>query len=170
MRFVVIDGCPVPASIGPYVKRLLDEAGIPASSIYRGSDPGATKILRRYGKHSQKQLWDASPAQRAAWGVTGTPNRPGGSMHELRSDGVAKRGPWGRRLDEWEQGVDAGPNTEANRERIRRAARRLGYQIYFPYDSVVEYHHFGFSLQPKPKNAVQRLHIIFERARMRLKR
>lgn len=166
MRFVNLYGSPCPRSIAPYVKRVLDEAGVKPVSIYRGDDPAAGPILSRYGKHSQRQLWNASLSQRMAWGVTGTPNRPGGSMHELCSDAVAKKGPWGRRLEEWEQGVDAGPNTEDNRRRITAAARKFDWQVYFPYDSKVEFHHWGFLHQPKPKNKIQMLHIIAERARL----
>lgn len=99
-------------------------------------------ILNRHGKHTQQQLWDASPAQRAAWGVTGTPNRPGHSEHEL-FDGA------GHPIPSWSVGVDAGPNTNANRAKFHAAAHHYGLVIDFPYPSGVEYHHWHFIKEPK---------------------
>lgn len=156
MKFKVVDGCPCPASIAPYVARVLKRAGTPASSIYRGDDPAARRILNARGKHTQRQLKEASPAQRRAWGVTGEPNAPGFSEHELRDRS-------GRPTPEWRQGVDSGPNTDANRRRVRYAARFYGWEVVFPYDSVVEYHHWRFAKRPRPKNPRQLLNLVRER-------
>lgn len=147
-NYLVLDGCPVPRDVAPYIYLILRRAGLTAASIYRGDSAEARAILNRHGKHTQRQLWNASPSQRAAWGVTGTPNRPGRSMHELRSDGVAKSGPVGRALQPWEVGVDSGPNTNANRQKLHAAAAYYGLEIYFPYNFAVEYHHWGFKKKP----------------------
>jgi hypothetical protein len=167
-RYSLIDGCPFPYQVAPYVYLVLRHAGVKATSGYRGDDPTAGPYLRRYGKHTQRQMWAASPATRAAWGITGTPNRPGQSMHELRSDGRAKPGPVGRVLQPWEIGIDAGPNTEENRRRLRAAARHYGLSIYFPYDAVVEYHHFGFRTKPRPNKRLTRRRVIWTRTRLRV--
>lgn len=164
MKFRVIDGCPCPASIAPYWARILKRAGVAAESIYRGDDPAARVILNRHGKHTQRQLWSASPAQRRAWGVTGTPNRPGTGTHELLSDGRARKGPAGRKLAEWQQPADAGPNTPGNVKLIEQAARHEGWPVEFPYPSGDEMHHGQFVTRPRPKNPLQFLHIVRERA------
>jgi hypothetical protein len=54
MNLVLIDGCPVPASIAPYVKLVLDHAGQQAQSIYRGQDAAA--LLHAHGKHTQAEI------------------------------------------------------------------------------------------------------------------
>lgn len=167
MEFVELDGCPCPASIAPYWQRILRRAGLHASSIYRGSDPRALPILRRNGKHTQQQMASASLAARAAMGITGTPNRPGRSTHELRSDAWARSGPVGRRLAEWQQPVDAGLNTDATRHRLREAAHHYGWPIEFPYTNKVEYHHVQFINRPRPKNPAQAFHIVRERRALR---
>lgn len=156
MKFKAIDGCPCPYSIAPYVARVLRRAGLPASSIGRGNEPQERTILNAHGKHSQAQLWSGTAAQRRAWGVTGTPNRPGFSQHERRDSA-------GRVLPEWRQAVDCGPNTDETRRRIRAAAKFYGWQVVFPYDSVVEYHHWHFAKRPRPKNPLQLLHLVRER-------
>jgi hypothetical protein len=139
------------------VVRVLKRAGTPASSIGRGNEPQERAILNARGKHSQAQLYHASPAQQRAWGVTGRPNRPGFSEHERRNRA-------GGRNPEWMQGVDSGPNTDENRRRVRAAAAFYGWKIVFPYDSVVEYHHWRFAKRPRPRNLRQRLHLVRERA------
>lgn len=164
MKFVAIDGCPCPDYPAPYVYLVLRKAGLTASSIYRGSDPAAASILRRHGKHTQQQLADASVAQRTSWGVTGTPNRPGRSSHELFSDG-------GEPIADWHIGIDAGPNTEANRRKLRAAAHHYGLEVEFPYDSVVEYHHFRFKTKPHADGRhLTKTRVVLTRARLRLAR
>ncbi len=167
-KYVLIDGCPCPYSVAPYVYLVLRKSGERATSLYRGDDPAAKPLLRRYGKHTQRELANASPQQRAAWGVTGGVNPAGRSMHELRSDAVAKRGPAGRELWEWEIGIDAGPNTDANRSRIRRAAESYGLSVYFPYPSKVEYHHFGFKSRPKVNRRLTKTRVRITRMRLRV--
>lgn len=163
----VIDGCPCPAVIAPYVYVVLRGAGFSAISIYRGEDPQAKAILHAHGKHTQGELRQATPRQRIAWGISGTPNPPGTSMHELRSDGRAKRGPAGRHLQEWEIGIDSGPNTKEAEERLEHEARKHGWSIYHPYtNATVEGHHWGFRVRPYPRNLAQRARLIVIRARL----
>lgn len=148
--FIVVQGSPIRADIGAYVQCCLEDAypgkrHATLTSAYRGAD--AEHILNRHGKHSQRQLWEASPAQRAAWGVLGTPNRPGHSSHELFSDGNLFFGvPDGRSLAWWQQGVDVSdPDVEA----VIMAAAHKGWKLARPYPSGIEHHHLGFAERPK---------------------
>ena len=92
MRLVLIDGCPVPESVAPYIKLVLDHAGQTATSIYRG--PDAAALLHAHGKHTQAEIHAMYPA---------ISNPAGRSQHELRSDGSGNGGPVGRVLEEWEE-------------------------------------------------------------------
>jgi hypothetical protein len=164
VKFVSVDGCPCPEFPAPYISLVLSRAGLASSSIYRGDDPGARPILRRHGKHTQSELYNASPSALAAMGVTGTPNRPGFSSHELRSD-------TGKPLADWHVGVDAGPNTDANRRALHAAARHYGLDIEFPYDSKVEYHHWRFKTKPKADGKhLTRRRVWLTRQRLRIAR
>lgn len=154
MRFRVIDGCPVPASIAPYIAIVLHTAGQQASSIYRGTD--ARAILERHGKHDQAWLYANLPA--------GVANPPGRSSHELRSDGVSFAGPIGRRLEEWQVGVDSGADTAAARDHITRAAAAHGWVVKHPYSAGVELHHWNWAKRPRPRGLKQRLRIVRLRA------
>lgn len=159
-KYLVIDGCACPADVAPYVFLVLRKAGLTASSIYRGQDPAAGAIMRKYGKHTQKQLVQASPAQCRAWGVTGTPNPYNRSQHELRDSN-------GKPISSWKIGVDAGPNTDANRRRLRAAGAHYGLVVTFPYNSVVEYHHWQFARQPRPNGALYKGRVLITRAYLR---
>lgn len=149
MRFRVIDGCPVPASIAPYVYLVLRRAGQRAASIYRGGD--AAHLLHRHGKHTQAEIHALMPA---------ISNPPGRSEHELRSDGVAWPGPVGRRLEEWQVGVDSGGNDRISRARIEKAARELGWRVSHPYSRGVEGHHWHFSRRPRNRRIVTAARIV----------
>ncbi len=157
MRFCVIDGCPVPASIAPYVARILKRAGQQANSIYRGED--ARALLRKHGKSTQAELFRTLPA--------GVANPPGRSSHELRSDGTAFAGPVGRRLQEWQVGVDSGSDSRADARRIEAAARSYGWAVRHPYSAGVEQHHWNFVRRPRPKNARQAFNLVRERRALR---
>lgn len=141
MKFCVIDGCPVPRSIAPYVWLVLRGAGQSASSIYRGED--AHRILHRYGRSTQAEIYN-NPE------YAGKANPPGRSQHELRSDGVGNRGPIGRRLREWQIGVDSGSDDAASKARIVNAAARYGWKVRHPYSRGVEGHHWCFARRPRP--------------------
>lgn len=153
MRFRVIDGCPAPASIAPYVYLVLREANMRAESIYRGSD--AKKILHRHHKHTQAEIHRMMPT---------ISNPEGESQHDLHSDGNANPGPVGRRLQEFEVGIDAGTNDARSKRRVEAAAHHYGWQVRHPYTRGVEGHHFCFARRPVPHSLRMRLRILHLRA------
>jgi hypothetical protein len=153
MRFLVIDGCPCPRSIAPYVHLVLRQAGQSASSIYRGAD--ADWLLHRHGKHDQAEIHQMYPT---------ISNPPGRSQHELRSDGYANPGPVGRRLHEWEIGVDSGTDDDASKARVAAAAAHFGWDIRHPYSRGVEGHHWCFARRPRPRSLRQFRQIVHLRA------
>lgn len=144
MKFRVLDGCPCPDSIAPYIYVVLREAGQVASSIYRGEDAAA--LLHAHGKRTQAEIHRDLPA---------ISNPPGFSEHELRSDGVGKPYPRGSRIPEWMQGVDSGGNSQEDRDRVSAAARKHGFSIVHHYSSGVEGHHWCFERQPRVFNPVR---------------
>lgn len=149
MRFSIVDGCPVPRSIAPYVYLVLREAGQQASSIYRGED--ARALLHAHGKHTQAEIHEMMPA---------ISNPAGRSQHELRSDGIGNAGPLGRRLRRWQVGVDSGANDEASKARVTHAAAHYGWRVRHPYSRGVEGHHWCFSRRPRPHGLRMRARII----------
>lgn len=147
-KFITIQGCPVHPDIGAYIAVLVNDANANVVSIYRGDD--ARPILNKHGHHSQVQIFDATPAERAAWGILGTPNRPGESTHELKSDAVAyKKIPLGQDLEWWMQGFDV---DDADVVRVFAQANRRGWHVWQPYKSGAEHHHLNFLDKPtRPK-------------------
>jgi len=160
-KYLLVGGCPAPYDVAAQIDLVTKRAGGGVASIYRGQDPAAKPLLHRYGHHTQKELVDASPTQRAAWGVTGTPNPYDRSQHELR-------GPNGEHLPTYMQGVDSGENTNANRFRVKNAARHYGWEVVFPYDSVVEYHHWHFVRPPRSNKRCSAAKLIARRLALRL--
>lgn len=136
--FRVIQGCPVNATLAPYLELLRQDSGCSYNSLYRG--PDARELLNRHGKRDQAQLYRELPA--------GVANPPGRSTHELRSDGVAYLGPVGRRLEWWQQGIDV---DDADVPRLIAAATRRGWLLRRPYASGVERHHLNFVVRPRAK-------------------
>jgi hypothetical protein len=155
MTFRLIDGCPVPASIAPYIYIVLRDAGMTAESIYRGDD--ARDLLHAHGKRTQREI-HADPA------LARISNPAGQSQHELRSDGVGNTGPVGRKLESWQVGVDSGGNDEASKQRIETVARKHGWRVKHPYSRGVEGHHWCFSHKPHPHSLRMRARIIRLRA------
>jgi hypothetical protein len=134
----VIQGCPCNPTVAPYIALLVKDCGATVNSIYRGED--ARAILHRHGKSTQAELYRTLPA--------GVANPPGRSSHELRSDGRAFRGPVGRRLAWWEQGIDV---NDADVPRMKRAARARGWELVQHYPSGAEFHHLNFARRPRAK-------------------
>lgn len=158
LRFLVIDGCPCPAGIAPFVYLVLRQAGMTAESIYRGEDPAAVRILHAHGKRTQAEI-HADPR------LAAISNPPGFSQHELRSDGVGNpRVPRGGELAPWQIGVDAGGNDAASALKVERAARHFGWRVRHPYKRGVEGHHFCFAIEPRPRNLRQRARVLHLRA------
>lgn len=140
----IVGGCVAPTELIPVLNILQRETGCVFNSIYRGDD--ALDLLHRLGKHSQREIYNASPAQRAAWGILGNPNPPGRSTHELHSDGVPYSGPIGRPLNWWQCGIDVDNNHVT--AVINRASRH-GWSLFRPYPSGNEFHHVNFRSQPR---------------------
>jgi hypothetical protein len=86
-------------------------------------------------------------------------NPPGRSQHELFSDGFGNPGPIGRRLEEWEVGVDSGTDDPQAKARVEAAATHHGWTVRHPYARGVEGHHRCFASQPKPNRQVSADHI-----------
>lgn len=167
MEFLVIDGRPCPEMVAPYVYLVLRRARQTATAIYRGDDPAARPIIHAHGGHTQRELANATPAQRLAWGVEGTPNRPGFSEHELKSDGEANpHVPAGHDLEPWQVGIDSGSDSEHDKRAIVEAARHYGWRVRHPYSAGIEGHHWCFATQPKPRSLAQRALIIAVRHRL----
>jgi len=143
LRFVVIDGCPCPKPLYPLLRKLKAETGCTFNSIYRGDD--ALALLHANGKHSQREIANATSAERAAWGILGTPNPAGRSTHELFSDGVAYKVPVGRKLKWWQCGIDI---DDAHISVVMEAAKRHGWKLKHPYKAGVEFHHLNFARRP----------------------
>jgi hypothetical protein len=101
-----------------------------------------TGVAERYGRMSQYALY-------VAYWVKHLPgyspaNPPGRSTHELRSDGVAYRGPVGRPLTWWQLGLDVSAPEE-----LRGVLKRLGYAAFRPYASGSEAHHVNLRRSPR---------------------
>jgi hypothetical protein len=144
MSYGIIGGSVAPTQMIPFLQALQRETGCTYNSIYRGDD--ALTILHQLGKHSQREIANATPAQRVAWGILGTPNPPGRSTHEIFSDGVPYAGPIGRKLEWWQCGIDVDNNHVVA---VINAAARRGWQLFRPYASGVEFHHLNFRAQPR---------------------
>lgn len=144
MKFAVLDQCPAPRSVAPYIYLVLREAGQTASSIYRGED--AKALLHKLGKRTQAEIHRDLPT---------ISNPAGQSQHECRSDGNANPGPVGRVLHEWEVGIDSGANDPASKARIEAAARHFGWADRHPYSRGVEGHHWCFAQEPAAHTAFQ---------------
>jgi hypothetical protein len=146
-KYLVINGCPVPRDVAPYVYLVLRRAHQTANSIYRGTDPEAVAILHRHGKHTQAEIHAMMPT---------ISNPAGRSEHELRSDGVARPGPVGRHLDPWQVGIDSGTDSSHDKDAIVRAAAHYGLVASHPYSRGVEGHHWHFARQPKPNKRLSK--------------
>lgn len=102
-------------------------------------------VAERYGRMSQWALYVAYWIKRLPGFSPANP--PGRSTHELRSDGVAYRGPVGRPLTWWKLGLDV---SEA--DALRSVLAQLGYHAFRPYSAGSEAHHVNLRRSP-----VQRL-------------
>lgn len=146
MKFAVIDDCPVPAKLAPAIRQIKRRTGAVLNSCDRS--PEAEPLLREHGKRSQRQLYADYKAGR------GNPaNPPGYSTHERRSDGVAYRGPRGRRLRWWQVGQDWD-----RPQAVCEEGRKLGYIITVTYPhSRGEAQHLNFRKQPRLRLRALRL-------------
>jgi hypothetical protein len=97
-------------------------------------------VAERYGLRSQAALYAGWVARRQGFNPA---NPPGRSTHELRSDGVAYRGPAGRPLLWWQLGLDC-----SDTENLRAILVRLGYAAFRPYPDGREAHHVNLKHSP----------------------
>jgi len=140
VEFVVIDNCPVPAELADEIQRIKEISGAHLNSCDRS--PEAEPILRRHGKHSQRELFDAF--QRHEPGANPA-NPPGRSTHERRNDGVAYPGPAGEQLEYWQVGMDWD-----NPPAAIAAAQKLGWIATVTYpNSPHEAQHVNFRKEPE---------------------
>lgn len=145
-RYQTIAGCPVPVELAGPVGNVIARAKQQPKSVARCNDSECLAILHAHGKHSQQEIWDAYEQGRGAeFGIVGTPNRPGQSTHELRSDGVAYRGPVGRKLAGWQCGMDW---PDGSIPQVTAAFRAIGCVPIHPYASGAEYHHINLAKPP----------------------
>ena len=98
-------------------------------------------VPERYGKLSQAALYAGWLAGKAGYAPA---NKPGRSTHELRSDGVAYRGPVGRPLAWWQLGLDV-----TNSDQLLSVLNRLGYSAFRPYSVGSERHHINLRRSPR---------------------
>lgn len=158
-KCLLIDQCPCPADVAPYVAIMLEDAGQTASSIYRGSD--AKRLLHRYGKRTQAEV-HADPKLHAI------SNPEGRSQHDLHSDGIANpRVPAGGELEEWQVGVDSGTDDDAAKAKVNHAAKVNGWNVDHPYARGVEGHHWCFRTKPHAHGLRQRVRVARMRRRLR---
>lgn len=140
-EFRVIQGCPCPKNVAPYIAIVVNDAKATVNSIYRGTD--AQKILNAHGHSTQAQLYAAFLA-----GHGNPANPPGFSTHELKSDGAAYPSvPRGHDLPWWGQGFDVN-DWETNAVIAQAAAH--GWELWRPYPTGSEFHHLNFRKEPKP--------------------
>jgi len=139
-----VGGCAVPQALAAQLRVLQAESGCRYVSIYRGDD--AADLLHQLGKHTQRDIFNATPEQRRAWGVLGNPNPPGQSTHELFSDAVAYAGvSKGHALQSWQCGIDV---NDPDVDEWMVWARRHGWAVFRPYAAGVEHHHVNFASPP----------------------
>lgn len=145
MRYKLIDCCPAPLRLYPFLVLVKRRSGCTFQSIYRGTD--ARKLLAKCGKHDQAYLYE----HQGEPGI-GPANPPGRSTHELRSDGVAYPGPVGRKLEWWQCGLDV---DDAHVDDAEAAVRHFGWQalLHRPYSAGSEYHHLNFTRKPTVRGA-----------------
>jgi len=140
VEFVVIDNCPVPAQLADEIHRIKELSGAHLNSCDRS--PEAEPILRQFGKHSQRQLFDAFTRHEPG---ANPANPPGKSTHERRNDGVAYPGPAGEQLEYWQVGMDWD-----NPPAAVAAARQLGWiaTVTYPHNAR-EVQHVNFRKDPE---------------------
>lgn len=145
MAFVIFAGNVAPEKLVPLLTVVQQDTGCTYTSIYRGKP--ARKLLAKLGKHDQTFLFEHQndPGFNPA-------NPPGTSTHELRSDGVAYRGPRGRPLRWWQCGIDV---DDAHVEAFIRSCNKHGWHAHITYpNSVLEHHHVNLTRPPKYSLAV----------------
>ena len=143
-RVVTFDGTPTFLGIA----RVLHDVRIYGAPFTLTSADRRRGIPERYGRLSQAALYAGWLAHKAGFLPA---NPPGRSTHELRSDSVAYRGPVGRPLAWWQEGLDFGPDRfgRGGASDVLAALLRLGYRAHRPYPTGSEAHHINFRSNPR---------------------
>jgi hypothetical protein len=148
VEFAIIDNCPVPAQLADEIKAIKAESGASLSSCDRS--PEAEPILKRCGKHSQRELFELHAKDPAHWNPA---NQPGRSTHERRNDGVAYPGQPGDQLEYWQVGMDW-----TNPPAVMRAACKRGWIVTTTYpNSHGEAQHLNFRKEPEQADPTLRV-------------
>lgn len=150
MSYVIVQDCPVPAKLAPFLRVVLAESGAHLQSCYRGRD--AEGLLHAHGKSSQFELFAGWQDRRPGFNPA---NPPGRSTHELRSDGAAYPNvAVGGKLAWWQCGIDI---DDAHVEAFIKACAKHGWVAWRPYSAGSEYHHVNFRKPPALQRAKARL-------------
>jgi hypothetical protein len=149
------DGCPCPYEVAAQVHMMLRQMRRAASSIYRGED--AAGLLHAHGKHTQAEIHRMYPD---------ISNPPGFSQHDLHSDGVANTQPRGAVIPAWSVGIDAGDDTQHERDVAHAAGRHYRWYVKTPYSRGVEAHHWCFGSPPRARTPWQAARIAYWRRRL----
>jgi lysozyme len=140
VRFVVLDGCPVPVEAAGFISEAKRRSGQSLNSCFRGAE--AKALLAKLGKKDQATLY---------WGwVRRLPgynpaNPPRLSTHECFCDGLFPPGyRRGQRIPPECVGQDW-----TNGSRVVGVYRSMGIPAVLPYSDVRERHHVGIPRPPK---------------------
>jgi hypothetical protein len=140
VRFEVIDQCPIPARLAPALLRIKQRTGATLNSCDRS--PAAEPILRRFGKKSQRELFEGFRKGLPGFNPA---NPPGRSTHERRNDGIAYPGPAGALLPYWCVGMDW-----SDARAVVAAAGAEGFIATITYpNNPREGHHVNFRKKPR---------------------
>ncbi len=144
MKYVIVDGKPVPAKLGPEIQAIRTATGISLTSCER---------TQKAVDYARSQGYEVSSQDELYYGyIHGLPgynpaNPTGYSTHERRSDGVAYAVPRGMPLFYWQVGQDWG--SFAGASKVCAEARKRGWvaTITYPNQSN-ELHHVNFRKEP----------------------
>ena len=136
-KTVAFDGVPVPRGLALVLQDARDH-GVRFRLLSADRRRG---VAERFGKMSQAALYACWQARRPGCNPA---NPPGRSTHELRSDGVAYKGPMGRSLYWWQLGLDVDGS-----QALLEWLLRHGYRAKRPYNDPREAHHLNFVANPR---------------------
>ncbi len=141
-KYVMIQCCPVPRLMAPFLRKVLAESRSTLNSCYRGDD--ARTLLHACHKKSQTELYHGFVNHLPGYYPA---NPPGFSTHELHNDGAAySQWPRGGRIPWWAVGIDV---NDADVHRFIATAKRHGWTVAQTYPhSSGEFHHVNFRKPP----------------------
>lgn len=116
-------------------------------------------VAEKYGKSSQKALYDGFVAGKPGYNPA---NPPGFSSHELKSDGNPLYGPRGSSIPKFKLGLDVVSAPGGDSQRIVNFLNGHGYAAARPYAASNERHHMSFTKDPA-ENAKKRLRAYYRK-------